>query len=662
MLNFYTFAQAQCVSILLEAALKEYTADWLKNAESVVRDETGRFAKKAASVGQNVSQVKESIEEAIKNPQKAKRKISSKLLKLMAKGLDKLVQKYPEFTEKLLDKMFGLDAQKARDRLADEYGRINPGLPNAIRPDPLPEPLKETLADILKQMKAHKGDPKALAKDLQRAFELAGENYNELIDQLNNNLSNNDRVQDFIKILGKIASASIPLSTFLAFTLGPEIALGLLMEEGLATIITNTGVGVTWNFVADKALEAADIEDPWVQGGVHLAVSVGATTGMMDWRGFYRAGVPKSAKLAKEAAKQVDVPSDLLGAEAVTFVTGGIGDVTGDTATTIASGLEQLKKDPKILGFKSQYFVPNTKREFVTQNPGAIPNLATFTKTLVQKGRNPDAVSLAAQIAAWRQKHPLIPITSTGYSGGGLINRECDAILREMGISDVKFVNVGTPDLGMFPTNKAIHISSPNDELNVFSPKNAQLVPSVKSHKSYYEDPEFFLTLDRALLDKSSHDLLKRTEVLSGSEEYHAFRKAIKSDQVNFDRILAKGEELSEDVSNKFISTMGEFIDKFNLPLAQLEKDIATSTTSKINKDYLSRGVGDRFNDLENAASRLVDILEANLSLQPQEAGVVSSKVQAIVSQLNEIAQNIKKIDGNSQIIEQIEGILEDIV
>jgi len=56
MLNNYRLVQARVTSILLEAALKEYAADWLKNADSVVRDETGKFAKKAADTKMSVEQ------------------------------------------------------------------------------------------------------------------------------------------------------------------------------------------------------------------------------------------------------------------------------------------------------------------------------------------------------------------------------------------------------------------------------------------------------------------------------------------------------------------------------------------------------------------------------------------------------------------------------
>jgi hypothetical protein len=262
--NSYKIAQAQVISILLEAALKEYTADWLKNTDSVVRDETGKFAKKASSV-------KQAIEEAVKDPQQVKRKVNSELLKLTAKGLDKLVVKHPKFTDELLDKMFGLDAQKARDKLADMYGEINPGLPNAIRPDPL----KDTLGDILKKAAAHKGNPRELAKDLAQAFELAGDSYNKLIDDLNNVESESEA----IKLLGKLAATSIPIAAYLAATLTPEVAIGLLAGDTLATILASATAAQVVSFAANKGMDKIEADNPWIRAGVDLVIgiSVGGT-------------------------------------------------------------------------------------------------------------------------------------------------------------------------------------------------------------------------------------------------------------------------------------------------------------------------------------------------------------------------------------------------
>jgi hypothetical protein len=268
MLNYYILAQAQCTSILLEAALKEYTADWLKNTNSVVRDETGKFAKKAASVGQEVSRAKQAIEEAIKDPEEARRKVSSELLKLTAKGLDKLLAKYPGFTNVLLDKMFGIDAQKARDKLADKYAEINPGLPNVIRPDPL----KEELRDVLKKAFAHKGSPKELTKDLAQAFELVGNNYNKLIDDLNNIESESEA----IKLLGKLTAMSIPIAEYLAVTLTPEVAIGLLFQEGLGTILASFAATQVANFAANKAMDELDVENPGIRLGIDLTIGLAA--------------------------------------------------------------------------------------------------------------------------------------------------------------------------------------------------------------------------------------------------------------------------------------------------------------------------------------------------------------------------------------------------
>jgi chaperonin cofactor prefoldin len=273
MTDHYALAQAQVSGIFVEAALKEYAADWRKGSEekTVMRDSaTGQFAKKATSVTESVKDAAATIQEAIKDPKEAKRKVNNELLKLTAKGLDKLVEKNPEFADKLLNKMFGIDAQTARDRLADKYAKINPGLPNAIKPDPF----KEIVNSISGLQEGR--DPKELAKDIKRAFELAGFKYNKLIDDLNNVESESEG----IKVLGKIAAASIPIAGYLAATLTPEIAIGMLVGDTLGTILVSAAATQAVSFAANKAMDKMDVKNPLVRLGIDLAIGIGVGSGV----------------------------------------------------------------------------------------------------------------------------------------------------------------------------------------------------------------------------------------------------------------------------------------------------------------------------------------------------------------------------------------------
>ncbi len=300
MIDEYALAQAQISGIFIEAALKEYAADWREGSENktVVRDSaTGQFAKKATSVTESVKDAATTIQEAIKDPKEAKRKVNSELLKLTAKGLDKLVEKNPEFADELLNKMFGVDAQTARDRLADKYAKVNPGLPNAIKPDPL----KEIVNSISGLQEGR--DPKELAKDIKRAFELAGFKYNKLIDDLNNVESESEG----IKVLGKIAAASIPIAGYLAATLTPEIAIGMLVGDTLGTILVSAAATQAVSFAANKAMDKMDVKNPWVRLGIDLAIGIGVGSGVsagakqLEKKALLKAAKAKQAKELAEA-------------------------------------------------------------------------------------------------------------------------------------------------------------------------------------------------------------------------------------------------------------------------------------------------------------------------------------------------------------------------
>jgi cell division septum initiation protein DivIVA len=272
----YALAQAQLSGLFIEAALKEYAADWREGSENktVTRDSaTGQFAKKATSITESVKDAAATIQEALKDPKEAKRKVNSELLKLTAKGLDKLVEKNPEFADELLDRMFGVDAQTARDKLADKYGEINPGLPNAIRPEPLEDAV--TGMGALLRMKAKLRHPKQIASGLKKAFEVAGYQYNKLIDALNNIESESEG----IKLLGKIAATSIPIATYLAATLTPEIAIGMLVGDTLATILASAAVTQAASFAANKAMDKMDVKNPVLRLGIDLAIAIGVGSG-----------------------------------------------------------------------------------------------------------------------------------------------------------------------------------------------------------------------------------------------------------------------------------------------------------------------------------------------------------------------------------------------
>jgi hypothetical protein len=418
MLSDYRLVQARVTSILLEAALKEYTADWLKNADSVVRDETGKFAKKAASVGQEVSQVKQSVEEAIKNPKEAKQKVSRELLKLTSKGLDKSIERDPKFANILVNKMFGIDAENARTNLAELYSQVAPALAQEIKLDPY------------QQLKKDLKNRELTKEDLLSAFEYTGTQYNQLLD----NLNNLEDQPGYIQALGKVTAASIPVAAYLATTLTPEVAIGLLLEESLGSVLTSIALTHAGSAVAGKVMDEMEVDDPATRFAVDLAIglaaspatavlgktpkaiaAVNSTKGvhsdlvkvasahlsaakgeigkalevnseggatylaglilktpaskLLRVKSIYRQGFKKSAQEAQELASDLYVPNVVKGApkrgvpaqpaEQVTFVTGGFAADEGAAGT---GWVEQLENKDDL--FKNHHFVNFNNADF----------------------------------------------------------------------------------------------------------------------------------------------------------------------------------------------------------------------------------------------------------------------------------------------------------
>jgi hypothetical protein len=134
---------------LLQAeATKEYKADWLKNTDTVVRDGSGRFAKKGASIGQSVQDTTailkqgvnltgDTIQSLLKDPGFRKRVGLAAGLP-MAKLISYLAKKAsidPRFSKKI-DNFI----KKTTKDFAKEYGDDKTPMGQAIRKANLVQP------------------------------------------------------------------------------------------------------------------------------------------------------------------------------------------------------------------------------------------------------------------------------------------------------------------------------------------------------------------------------------------------------------------------------------------------------------------------------------------------------------------------------------------
>jgi hypothetical protein len=254
---------------LLQAeAAKEYKADWLKNADTVIRDGGGKFAKKGASVAQSVVDTTailkqgfdltgDMIQSLVKDPEFRKRAGIATGLP-MAKLISNLVTQAnlnPKLTEKI-DEWIAT----ATKEFADQYGDDKSPMAQAIRNNKLAQPPKD--ASFNEKMEF-------------RVAQYAA--YKEALES----------PEDFSKrdeLIGKAASAAIPIGISLAIALGFEVAIPLFMAQGLnwGMILSSVAIGEAADFAVQKGLDKLEINNPAVRIGASMvagALAGGLVTG-----------------------------------------------------------------------------------------------------------------------------------------------------------------------------------------------------------------------------------------------------------------------------------------------------------------------------------------------------------------------------------------------
>jgi hypothetical protein len=266
-----------------EAGIKEYDASWLKNTGEVMRDATGKFAKKGATVdtpqqpqagimpgtmqmpglGQ-AQQMTWTAMDMLKNGSEITGDLIQGLVQdpgfrqraglvaglAGAKALEKILEK-SKIDPRLEDKLNDFIAE-ATEKLADEYGDDKDPFAQAIRTAGTDEP------------------PQGVPFQQRMEYDIA--KYQAYTEALKNPKKYDKKKE----LIGKAVKASIPVVAYLGLTLGPEVIIGLVMKESLEAILVSAAVGQAVSFGANKAMDKANIENPWVRAGIDLAVGIGA--------------------------------------------------------------------------------------------------------------------------------------------------------------------------------------------------------------------------------------------------------------------------------------------------------------------------------------------------------------------------------------------------
>ena len=302
-------AHAQLLRIRIAAeGTKEYKADWLKNTDTVVRDGSGKFAKKGTSSATSETStpgqpptVQEKVGQAISDT----KKVTSLLLdggEVTVEMLKKLL------TDKNFRRRAGLEAgqtgAQAIKRLA-EAAKVNPEFTKK-----LDSYINKFNQDLIKEygddggamaqaIRKHGNLPPG--KDLKERLELHVAKYKALEDALESPevYKKEDPVspKSVQSLQQKIIAASIPLAVSLGVAIVPEVIFA-----GAAFSLTESliafAAGEVGAMTADKVMDKLDINNPVARLGVGLAV--GSLTGGTAAMGFKAVRAKKASTMAAD--------------------------------------------------------------------------------------------------------------------------------------------------------------------------------------------------------------------------------------------------------------------------------------------------------------------------------------------------------------------------
>jgi len=158
------------------------------------------------------------------------------------------------------------------------------------------EELKEYGADWLKNVnivvRDSSGKFASKASNLATQFEISNwldkvtpdlrnvpgrEQAEALLDEVKSGLDKIKAAPEFEqveKIASQVIEKGIPAATYIALTVGPDIAIGLTLGESLPIVLGGVAAFAAIAKVEEETLKAYDINNPWVKGAVNLSVAL----------------------------------------------------------------------------------------------------------------------------------------------------------------------------------------------------------------------------------------------------------------------------------------------------------------------------------------------------------------------------------------------------
>jgi hypothetical protein len=283
--------------------------------------------------------------------------------------------------------------------------------------------------------------------------------------------------------------------------------------------------------------------------GVTAAATLGLSIGAYKLQTKrYRAGFAKSAEMAEELAKSIDVGKVKQKQQVLLFGIGGSSSVpeVNDGSRIVQSAKRAFSEHKRGDDFKA-IPVNNSGANVVAGKERASTGLdfvndtAAYYKNILKQGRNQSAVDLAANVIAYGDKFPDRPLVMMGHSSGGFAVHEAQEILRiarpdfEDRLLSVSFGTEwwgATQDFG-----ESVTIGSKNDFFTSKLPtKNLKSFDSVKSHGFYDYGT-----------DKDVQDYVKSLIYRKVKKPEANMKKEIKT--LNFSRRKPKSAEEKQSIS-----------------------------------------------------------------------------------------------------------------
>jgi hypothetical protein len=275
-------AHAQLLRVRIAAeGTKEYKADWLKNADTVVRDGSGKFAKKGTSSatpetptpGQPPT-VQEKVGQAVSD--------TKKVTSLLLEGGEVTVEMLKKLlTDKDFRRRAGLEAgqtgAQAIKRLA-EAAKVNPEFTKK-----LDSYINKFNQDLIKE---YGDDGGAMAQairkhgnlppgdNLQQRLELQVAKYRAMEDVLESpEVYKKEDPKSFKSLSKKAIAVSLPIGVTLAIALAPEILLSA-GAISLPQFLISFAAGELANLGVEKIMDKLDVQNPVARFSIGMGVGI----------------------------------------------------------------------------------------------------------------------------------------------------------------------------------------------------------------------------------------------------------------------------------------------------------------------------------------------------------------------------------------------------